>query len=126
MRYTDILSTQRPRHIPLIIRFLPAIYGERQLRIGHGGPAACMDLSNPWVRFPEPYTEDGLLSEHCIGWIIQCVRDAVEETGISMALVLADDDVLYFWPGEVLIAANRAPSGGLWLGQAENADPSSC
>lgn len=118
MRISDLLDRQRPRFLPLIIRFMPAVYGARELCIGHGGPEARIAHDAPWIRFPEPYSRGGHLSEDCIQWIIASVQNAVDRTRLRMAIIL-DDHALYFGPNESVRVSTNLPSGGLWIARVE-------
>lgn len=99
--------------IKLIIRLIPAVYRELDLRVGHGGPDAMIDINDAWVRFPEPFDENGDISEHCRKWIVEMVRDASIEIGLSMCILFATGPI-YVWDGDLVIGG-RAPEGGLWL-----------
>lgn len=145
MRYHDLLETRRSRRrtlaalrapsslgpevmqdapatktVGLVIRLVPAVYRELSLRIGHGGPDGMIDIDDAWVRFPEPFDEEGEISQHCRNWIIEMVRDASMESGLSMCIVFergtseCKADVIYVWNGDLVIGG-RPPEGGLRL-----------
>lgn len=118
MRCSELTTRYHPRYLPLIIRYMPAVYGARELRIGHGGPEARIDRDAPWIRFPEPYSRGGHLSEDCIQWIIASVQNAVDRSLLRMAIIL-DDHALYFSPDESVRVSMNLPSGGLWIAPSE-------
>lgn len=106
----DAANTQS---IPLVIRLLAAVYRELDLRIGHGGPDAMIDINDAWVRFPEPFDETGDISEGCRNWIIEAVRDATMRTNLSMC-ILFQSGPIYVWEGDLVIGG-KPPEGGLRL-----------
>lgn len=127
MRYHELASDiapslpQRPLILPepfrsdtkLVIRLLPAVYRWLDLSLEHGEPDAEITVASAYVRFPEVYDADGVLSVGCRQWIIKSVQDEVERLGLSICVVFGPDDAVAVWPGGKLVVTSQPPEGGL-------------
>jgi hypothetical protein len=101
--------------IKLVIRFVPAVYRWIDLSLSTGKAHTDIGIDKARVSHPKPYDGNGALTQECRKLIIEAVHDAVERLGMSICIVLAQDDAIYCWPDGVMVVSQRPPKGGLSL-----------
>lgn len=100
----------------LVIRWMAAVYGVCEIRIGTGEGG---DLERALIVVDPSYREGIPLSVSARRTIIDAALAKSAQTRHRMSIVFAEDDVVYVEPDGRSSASNQAPHGGLRLDKVE-------
>jgi len=100
----------------LVVRIYSAVYQREDIAIESGQPEVHVGFRSTYVRHPEPFTEEGDISQDCKDLLVAGVIEAVRRTGHRMSLVWAPNTCTYCEKDGSTKDSLSLPSGGLGSG----------
>lgn len=100
----------------LVVRIFSAVYQRESIAIHRGTPDVHIGFRSSYVRYPEPFTEDGDISPGCKDLLVSGVIAEVRRSGFRMCLVWSPSACTYCEKSGSAKDSQILPSGGLGSG----------
>lgn len=104
----------------LVVRFMSTVYQRESIQIRLGAPAVYIGYKSSFVQHPDPFTQEGQLSEPCRALLLKAVQECVAQTRFRMCLVWAHGHCSFVELDGRIDESGEPPSGGVPLPQSLN------